>query len=454
EDAIYVSGWCPGARRSRIYKLDKDGNPIWAVEAANHNTPLHPLALTLTLDGDLVVMFKADTPPSYPNDQGDLVFARLSSTDGSLVWLRAYNVTGMDDCLSPAKRVGLTLSDGTLLFSVPFYLGWWGEYPYTPSGIMYLAPQTGNIMGFVRIPNPNYHENRRWIRDMALAPDGDILSVWWVPDPDPETLLVTKASITWSFRWVSAIASPPIIPYYTHASGIAATPEGGCVMVGSRSEEQYKSYALISRFDSDGDPLWHKVLYHTPFSYDYLSSVKVGTGENIYVVGVFTLMPPYAHDDYVVTRLNPDGSTCISVDTVCPVETGSPIFFSNFVAQDVTNLYAPEFYITSVSPLISEPDEWVDTLICEPELDRDEMPAREAGDPQIFYSSGILHLYSPADFDISLCLYDVGGRLVQNLYSGSLGAGDHAFIPNMGTKGVYIVVLKYQSGAKTLKITR
>ncbi|MEO0158362.1 MAG: FG-GAP-like repeat-containing protein, partial [candidate division WOR-3 bacterium] len=40
-----------------------------------------------------------------------------------------------------------------------------------------------------------------------------------------------------------------------------------------------------------------------------------------------------------------------------------------------------------------------------------------------------LYLFLPSEVQISLALYDAGGRLCQNLYNGSLGPGGHTFIP-------------------------
>ncbi len=65
-----------------------------------------------------------------------------------------------------------------------------------------------------------------------------------------------------------------------------------------------------------------------------------------------------------------------------------------------------------------------------------------------------LYLSMPREAQVSLNLYDASGKLVQRLYDGVLAQGGHSFIPNTGTKGVYLAVLRYQGGMKTLRIMR
>lgn len=64
------------------------------------------------------------------------------------------------------------------------------------------------------------------------------------------------------------------------------------------------------------------------------------------------------------------------------------------------------------------------------------------------------YLFVPNQAKVSLSLYDVSGKLVQGLYNGVLSPGGHTFIPTTKTKGVYLVVLMYSVGMKTLKIVR
>ena len=65
-----------------------------------------------------------------------------------------------------------------------------------------------------------------------------------------------------------------------------------------------------------------------------------------------------------------------------------------------------------------------------------------------------IYLFMPRSAQIALTLYDAQGRLVQRLYDGVLISGGHTFNPSLESKGVYMAVLRYQGGMKSLKIVR
>jgi outer membrane protein assembly factor BamB len=67
--------------------------------------------------------------------------------------------------------------------------------------------------------------------------------------------------------------------------------------------------------------------------------------------------------------------------------------------------------------------------------------------------SGI-YLFMPKEAQVSLTVYDVQGRVVQRLYDGVLSQGGHTFNSKLEAKGIYIVILKYQGGMKSLRIVR
>jgi hypothetical protein len=65
-----------------------------------------------------------------------------------------------------------------------------------------------------------------------------------------------------------------------------------------------------------------------------------------------------------------------------------------------------------------------------------------------------IYLFMPNQAQVSLTLYDAQGRLVQRLYDGVLSSGGHTFNPRLEANGVYMAVLRYQGGMKSLKIVR
>jgi hypothetical protein len=72
-----------------------------------------------------------------------------------------------------------------------------------------------------------------------------------------------------------------------------------------------------------------------------------------------------------------------------------------------------------------------------------------------FKSAGkSIYLFMPKEAQVSLAIYDAQGRLVQRLYDGVLTSGGHSFNPTLENKGVYMVLLRYQGGMRSLKIVR
>ncbi|MEO0146874.1 MAG: PQQ-binding-like beta-propeller repeat protein [candidate division WOR-3 bacterium] len=67
---------------------------------------------------------------------------------------------------------------------------------------------------------------------------------------------------------------------------------------------------------------------------------------------------------------------------------------------------------------------------------------------------GSVYLFMPTGAGVSLCLYDASGRLTQVLFNGVLGPGEHKFVPEHQPKGVYLVVLRYPGGTKSVKLVR
>ncbi|MEO0146129.1 MAG: FG-GAP-like repeat-containing protein [candidate division WOR-3 bacterium] len=76
------------------------------------------------------------------------------------------------------------------------------------------------------------------------------------------------------------------------------------------------------------------------------------------------------------------------------------------------------------------------------------------GDLEFRSAGSGVYLFLSEEAQVSLSLYDAQGRLVQDLYKGILSQGGHTFIPNTKTNGIYLAVLRYRGGTKTLKIVR
>jgi len=79
---------------------------------------------------------------------------------------------------------------------------------------------------------------------------------------------------------------------------------------------------------------------------------------------------------------------------------------------------------------------------------------RPSTDPVFKATGRSIYLFMPQQAQISLTLYDAQGRLVQRLYEGILTSGGHTFSPKLEARGVYMAVLRYQGGMRSLKIVR
>ena len=77
----------------------------------------------------------------------------------------------------------------------------------------------------------------------------------------------------------------------------------------------------------------------------------------------------------------------------------------------------------------------------------------EAGRRIDFWSAGSrVFLSLPVDADVSLRVYDIEGRMIQDMHEGDLSSGKHEFTLNQPTRGIRIVVLRQDGETHTLKI--
>ncbi|MEO0145405.1 MAG: FG-GAP-like repeat-containing protein [candidate division WOR-3 bacterium] len=65
-----------------------------------------------------------------------------------------------------------------------------------------------------------------------------------------------------------------------------------------------------------------------------------------------------------------------------------------------------------------------------------------------------IHLHLPSSGQVSLKLYDSSGRLTQILWDGEMASGDHVFLPEISSRGVYLAVMKAGGNIRTIKIIR
>ncbi|MDD5528502.1 MAG: T9SS type A sorting domain-containing protein [bacterium] len=64
-------------------------------------------------------------------------------------------------------------------------------------------------------------------------------------------------------------------------------------------------------------------------------------------------------------------------------------------------------------------------------------------------------LSSPVQIEkASLSIYNITGELVQTIYQGRVEAKNYTFTPQLKTKGIYLVVLKWNEGTKTAKLVK
>jgi hypothetical protein len=66
----------------------------------------------------------------------------------------------------------------------------------------------------------------------------------------------------------------------------------------------------------------------------------------------------------------------------------------------------------------------------------------------------VLLFFTPNATEVDIRLYDMCGRLIDVVYEGVLGKGEHTFIPDTDNRGIHFVVLRTQKSKKSLKMIR
>lgn len=135
---------------------------------------------------------------------------------------------------------------------------------------------------------------------LALAPDGDYIiagtttienSAMRVIRTDPDGFARWDRTVHWDWN--------------TTARAIAATPDGGCVVVGDGyGSEQTGTDVIVVRLDAAGNTVWERTYGGTGTDRAY--GIARGTGGGYLVVGTTDSARPY-DNDVLLLRLNEEG---------------------------------------------------------------------------------------------------------------------------------------------------
>ncbi len=162
--------------------------------------------------------------------------------------------------------------------------------------------------------------------------------------------------------------------------------------------------------------------------------------------------------EYLVSQqnLHPDTLYCLNA------EDGSLLWkialgfwingpFAGDVDDDgCAELVVGTYYSTNLPSNLTVIDDPYDSTNCGQLLSLDEGVSENALEFRLIGRN--LYLFTPNPIQVQLDIYDVSGRLVQRLYNGLIPAGGHTFIPKIEVGGVYLGILRYPAGLKTIKV--
>jgi hypothetical protein len=195
---------------------------------------------------------------------------------------------------------------------------------------------------------------------------------------------------------------------------------------------------LMLKMEPGANPTWA-----TTFPYDggQRLSYATFTPGGFYAVGETETLD--RGRDMIVLRADTTGNIpgCLEyLDLTC-WDTSVVVSDLSLTQQDITpvvetvQIYAKDVFMEPVP-------------LCQSRVEE----SRGSQPISLAYFDGFLRLGLGQEADVRISVYDPVGRLVKNLFSGKLEAGEHEFPLGLDSKGVYLVVVKHPGGTRTLKV--
>ncbi|MEO0179876.1 MAG: hypothetical protein ABIN54_01040 [candidate division WOR-3 bacterium] len=269
-----------------VLKLNPDGSPVWA-RTFGGTSEDGAYSMTQTSDGGYAV---AGYTYSFGAGNADLLVLKLNP-DGSIHWARTFGGTSWDRAYSITQT-----SDGGYAVAGHTYSFGAGDDDFlvlklNPDGSIHWARTFGGTS---------------WDRAYSITQTSDggyaVAGYTYSFGAGGYDLLVLKLNPDGSLAWARTFGGTD----YDIASSIAQTSDGGYAVAGYTQSFGTGGYDfLVLKLNPDGSLAWARTFGGT--SWDHASSITQ-TSDGGYAVAGYTESFGAGNGDFLVLKLNPDGS--------------------------------------------------------------------------------------------------------------------------------------------------
>jgi uncharacterized delta-60 repeat protein len=422
--AGYTASFGTGNWDCFILKLTTSGALEWARTFGGTGADF-AFSIAQTTDGGYAV---AGHTTSFGAGVNDCLVFKLSSS-GGLEWARAFGGTSSDNafCIVQTSDGGYAVAGYTDSFGA-------GNYDF-----LVLKLASSGALAWARRFGGTYTDDEAF--SIVQTSDGGYAVAGYTDSfgAGNYDFLVLKLASSGDLDWAKTFGGAN----GDYAWSIVQTSDSGYGVAGyTYSFGAGEWDFLILKLTSSGDLDWARTFGGT--YHDEAQSI-VQTTDGGYAVAGRTESFGAGNFDFLVLRLDSAGNYPDCVMDCLPT-AGTP---SLSVSSPTPSTSSPSVGMPC-TPTVGTPTLTI-TDACAP-LYEDEEGLSKGFEFKALGQS--IYLFMPNQTYVSLTLYDAQGRLVQRLYDGVLTSGGHTFNPDLETKGVYMAVLRYQGGVKSLKIVR
>jgi len=406
-----------------LIKLNASGELQWAKAFGGTFIDI-PYGITQTPDGGCAV---AGVTYSFGAGYGDILVLKLNGS-GELEWAKAFGGTN-----SEAANTIIRTSDGG--YAIAGYTESFGAG--SEDFLVLKISSSGDFQWAKAFGGTNYDD----AYSLLQTSDGGYAVVGWTESfgAGDIDILALKLSPSGEVEWARTLGGASLeLPGTTFLSS-----DGGYLTAGvTRSFGPGDEDLLAVKISASGGLEWARKFGGTNYERAYSMIPSIDGG---YAIVGYTRGSTSESAELLVLKIGSDGSYpgCIEEVTLNALTPNLSVSPASMSAS------SPSLISANCSPTVNSPNLTL-TDLCPP-LDVEEI----LGKGFDFRATGQnIYLFMPNQAQVSLTIYDAQGRVVQRLYDGVLSSGGHTFNPTLETKGVYMAVLRYQGGMKSLKIVR
>ena len=423
-----VAGWTQSFGASSIdflvIKLYASGGVEWAKTFQGTNDD-RAYSIIQTIDGGYAI---AGETYSWGVGNSDFFVLKLNSA-GGLEWSRTFG--GLQGEL--AYSIIQTTDRGYAV------AGWtWGFGAGASDFLVIKLSSSGGLEWAKTFGGPNSEEAYSIIQttDGGYLIAGETRSF----GVGLNDFLVIKLSSSGDLQWARTFGGTDM----EYGKSIIRTTDGGYAVAGYTYTFGSNGDFLVLKLSSTGGLDWARTFggLSTEQAFSIIQATDGG-----YAVAGGTYSWGGGGGDFLVLKMGSDGSYPDCVTNCSPIVTMPNLSTSSLTVGADCNPTPNLTTSTTTTPTLTITD------VCIPVYESVEENLGGGGFE--FRATGQdIYIFMSKQAQVSLTIYDAQGRLVQKLYEGVLTSGSHTFNPKIEANGVYIAVLRYQGGMKSLKIVR